>query len=222
MTSTRDTARTDPRVTRTRRLIEDAFLEVLQEKGFEDLSVQDVTERAGINRVTFYSHFVDRYALLRSSVRKAFEAEIEQRGLAERELRVASVRDLFLAVCEYIDGMHQHCKPPHDHLDWIVGDVITDSSAELFVRWSAARGKAAPRSFLESATAAGSSLHALAARRSRMKKRAAPGAFVESTLPIVTAILGLAEADSRRAQPRLARSAANHRSSRSGFDVSRD
>jgi AcrR family transcriptional regulator len=86
----RGATRTDPRVTRTRGLIEDAFLAVMQEKGFEGLSVQDVADRAGINRVTFYSHFVDTYALLRHAVRKAFEAEVVSRGLAERALDIES------------------------------------------------------------------------------------------------------------------------------------
>ncbi len=191
--------KTDPRVARTRKLIEEAFLQVLEEKGFEDLSVQDVAERAGINRVTFYSHFVDRYALLRHAIRKAFEAEIEGKGLQERSLNAESVRELFIAVCGYIAGLHEHCRPPHDHLDWIVGEVISAFSAELFVRWSAARGRPAPRSFPESATAAGSALHALAARWSRMKKRGAAAAFVDSTLPIVTGVLGIPGGISSRA-----------------------
>ena len=195
MTADRKKAKTDPRVTRTRKLIEDAFLEVLQAKGFEDLSVQDVADRAGINRVTFYSHFVDKYALLRYAVRKAFEAEIEDKGLAERALSAESVRDLFLAVCGYIEGMHRHCKPPHDHQDWIVGEVVADCSAELFLRWSCVPGRPAPRSFSETATAAGSSLHALAARWSRTRKRGRAAAYVESALPIVTRILGLTGAD---------------------------
>ncbi len=185
-------AKTDPRITRTRKLIEDAFLEVLEKKGFEDLSVHDVADRAGINRVTFYSHFVDKYALLRHAIRKAFEAEVEGKGLAERALNVESVRDLFVTVCGHIAELHEHCKPPHDHLDWIVGEVIADYSAELFLRWSAASGRAASPSFADAATAAGSALHALAARWSRAKKRGAASAFVESTLPIVTGILGLA------------------------------
>ncbi len=185
-------AKTDPRVTRTRKLIEDAFLEVMEEKGFEGLSVQDVADRAGINRVTFYSHFVDIYALLRHAIRKAFQAEIESKDLADRSLRPESVRDLFVAACGYIAGLHDHCKPPHEHLDWILGEVIAGYSAELFLRWAGAPGKTAPRAFAEAAAAAGSSLHALAARWSRSKKRGPAAAYVQSTLPIVTAILGLA------------------------------
>jgi AcrR family transcriptional regulator len=194
-------AKTDPRVARTRKLIEDAFLDVMNEKGFEELSVQDVADRAGINRVTFYSHFVDRYALLRHAIRKAFDAEVQGKGLAQRPLCAESVRDLFVAVCGHIAGLHQHCKPPHEHLDWTLGEVIADYSAELFLRWAAAPGKTAggtaaarkavSRSFAEAAAAAGSSLYSLAARWNKSRKRGTAAAYVESTLPIVTGILGL-------------------------------
>ena len=184
-------AKTDPRVTRTRKLIEEAFLAVMEEKGFEGLSVQDVADRAGINRVTFYSHFVDIYALLRHTIRKAFEGEIARKGLAKRSLRPESVRDLFAAVCGYVAGLHEHCKPPHEHLDWILGEVIADYCAKLFLRWSTYSGKTASRSFTEAATAAGSALQSLASRWSRSRKRGSTATYVDSTLPLLTGILGL-------------------------------
>ena len=184
-------SKTDPRVTRTRKLIEDAFLAVMEESGFEELSVQDVADRAGINRVTFYSHFLDRYDLLRHAIRKAFEAEIVRKGLADRSLGPESVGDLFVMVCGHIAGLHEHCKPPHEHLDWTLGEVITEYCAELFLRWAASAGTRAPRCSAETATAAGSSLYALAARLNRTRKRGAAAAYVDSALRIVTGILGL-------------------------------
>ncbi len=47
----------DPRVRRTRGLILSSFESLLAEKNFEGISVQDVTEKAQINRATFYAHF---------------------------------------------------------------------------------------------------------------------------------------------------------------------
>ncbi|QGQ97313.1 TetR/AcrR family transcriptional regulator [Paenibacillus psychroresistens] len=51
--------RMDPRVFRTRQLIRDAFIDLLQEVEFEKISVKRITERATINRVTFYLHYQD-------------------------------------------------------------------------------------------------------------------------------------------------------------------
>ncbi|MNI33804.1 hypothetical protein D3C73_877650 [compost metagenome] len=51
--------RTDPRVLRTRQLIRDAFIDLLQEIELEKITVHRIAERATINRVTFYLHYRD-------------------------------------------------------------------------------------------------------------------------------------------------------------------
>jgi len=67
----------DPRVKRTRGLIQQSFMELLAEKGFRAVTVQDITERAEVNRTTFYAHFPDKYSLLEESIRQAFRSELE-------------------------------------------------------------------------------------------------------------------------------------------------
>jgi AcrR family transcriptional regulator len=67
----------DPRVKRTRGLILQSFEYLLAEKNFESVSVQDVTDKAQINRATFYAHFQDKYALLDFSIQQMFMQEIE-------------------------------------------------------------------------------------------------------------------------------------------------
>ncbi|SFT27672.1 TetR/AcrR family transcriptional regulator [Paenibacillus sp. BC26] len=49
----------DPRIVRTRRLLRDAFIELLQEMELEKISVNRLAERATLNRVTFYLHYRD-------------------------------------------------------------------------------------------------------------------------------------------------------------------
>ncbi|QJD85606.1 TetR/AcrR family transcriptional regulator [Cohnella herbarum] len=51
--------RTDPRILRTRQLIRDAFIDLLEETDLEKITVNRITERATINRVTFYLHYQD-------------------------------------------------------------------------------------------------------------------------------------------------------------------
>lgn len=50
----------DIRVTRTLQLIRSAFLSLLEEKGFDAITVQDILERTQINRSTFYKHFKNK------------------------------------------------------------------------------------------------------------------------------------------------------------------
>lgn len=52
------------RNTETRGLIKEAFTVLMKEKGFQTLTVSDITRKAGINRGTFYLHYVDKYDLL--------------------------------------------------------------------------------------------------------------------------------------------------------------
>ena len=52
------------RKTATKRRIKTAFTELLKEKGIEGLTVMDIARKAGINRGTFYAHYVDKYELM--------------------------------------------------------------------------------------------------------------------------------------------------------------
>lgn len=54
----------DLRVRRTHKLLQKALLEAASEKGFAHVTVRDITERAMVNRATFYRHYEDKYDLL--------------------------------------------------------------------------------------------------------------------------------------------------------------
>ncbi|USK60783.1 TetR/AcrR family transcriptional regulator [Peribacillus asahii] len=54
----------DLRVIRTRQSIRDALVELIEEKGFEAISVKDITTKAKINRGTFYAHYQDKFDLM--------------------------------------------------------------------------------------------------------------------------------------------------------------
>lgn len=54
----------DQRVIKTKKAIKSALAELIVEKGFDSISITDLTTRAHINRGTFYLHYVDKYDLL--------------------------------------------------------------------------------------------------------------------------------------------------------------
>src|SRR5512141_86544 len=105
MLSTFTEAKLDPRVKRTRLLLEQAFMDELHEKGFQGISVQDIAGRAGVNRATFYAHFEDKYALLDYSVRQRFRQEIEKRTLDACHYSEQNLRSLIIAVCEFVGNV---------------------------------------------------------------------------------------------------------------------
>jgi len=55
---------TDLRVIRTKESIQDALVDLIEEKGFEAITVKDITTRAKINRGTFYAHYQDKFDLM--------------------------------------------------------------------------------------------------------------------------------------------------------------
>jgi AcrR family transcriptional regulator len=57
-------AQQDRRVHRTRRILNEALIALIVEKGYSRITVQDILDRADVGRSTFYAHFRDREALL--------------------------------------------------------------------------------------------------------------------------------------------------------------
>ena len=74
----------DPRVRRTRQMLFQALQNLLAEKAFDLISVQDIAERSTLNRATFYDHFTDKFALLEAMIGERVNALIASR-MAENE-----------------------------------------------------------------------------------------------------------------------------------------
>ena len=58
----------DRRSRRTRQLLGDALVELMLEKHFESITVQDILDRADVGRSTFYAHYTDKESLLLSQI----------------------------------------------------------------------------------------------------------------------------------------------------------
>jgi AcrR family transcriptional regulator len=93
----------DPRIRRTRQLLHQALVKLLEKKDFDKISVQDIAEAATVNRVTFYDHYTDKFALLECVVGSRFN-EL----LAERDVKFdgcsSALTGIVLAVCDYLAG----------------------------------------------------------------------------------------------------------------------
>jgi AcrR family transcriptional regulator len=63
----------DRRIQRTQELLQQAMIELVTEKGYEAISIQEITDRANMARTTFYLHYADKDELLFSSVRDMVE-----------------------------------------------------------------------------------------------------------------------------------------------------
>ena len=62
----------DLRVYKTNQSIKWAFIDLVEEKGFDHVSVKDICAKALINRNTFYLHYYDKVDLLNKIVSEVF------------------------------------------------------------------------------------------------------------------------------------------------------
>jgi AcrR family transcriptional regulator len=86
----------DSRVRRTHERLGSALIELIQEKPIDDVTVQEVLDRAAVGRSTFYLHFRDKNDLLLSQLEKFLE--MMSRALSvrkEESRRVVPVAELF-------------------------------------------------------------------------------------------------------------------------------
>jgi AcrR family transcriptional regulator len=91
----------DRRARRTRDALGDALVELMQERPFKSITVQDVLDRADVGRSTFYTHYRDKDDLFLSDVEDFWEmmsSMLERNG--EKSNRVAPVRELFAHIAE--------------------------------------------------------------------------------------------------------------------------
>ncbi|TAH79409.1 TetR/AcrR family transcriptional regulator [Bacillus subtilis] len=57
-------AKVDRRVAKTREALKKAVIELMNEKNFDEITIQDIAEQANLNRGTIYLHYQDKYDLL--------------------------------------------------------------------------------------------------------------------------------------------------------------
>ncbi|MFO7537830.1 MAG: TetR/AcrR family transcriptional regulator [Chloroflexota bacterium] len=68
----------DRRVRRTRRLLREALLALMQEQPFETITIQEITDRADLNRATFYLHYGSKDELLADGLEASFDELVAQ------------------------------------------------------------------------------------------------------------------------------------------------
>lgn len=100
---------TDRRVLRTRDTLGDALFALMHEKSFDDITVQDLLDRAGVGRSTFYAHYRDKDDLFLSDVEtflESFSTVLKRHGanpkrllpVAELFTHIREVREFFAAL----------------------------------------------------------------------------------------------------------------------------
>jgi len=96
----------DPRVKKTRRGLRDAFIQLILRKGYDSISIQEITDEAETARITFYRHYRDKEELLTDCLNELYEELVEK---TEREITAGadSRASAFRVFYEHLEEQEQ-------------------------------------------------------------------------------------------------------------------
>jgi len=117
----------DPRIRRTDKLLKETLQELLAERAFQTITVQDIVDRAEINRGTFYAHFELKSVLLNYSVRTTLDERLESKSQNTQSFSLINLRALAASVLEF--GTNEHCHPSNRNL----GPVLIAPRVQQFI-----------------------------------------------------------------------------------------
>jgi AcrR family transcriptional regulator len=130
-----DAPKLDPRVRRTRKLLEDALRALIEERPYAEISVSDISDRATINRATFYAHFDDKAHLASTMVSEDLHAML----IAHLAPPVPFGRDSLAALAEgmfeFMGQTHGGCRKHADEFCSSVGSTLQDTLQKLLRTW---------------------------------------------------------------------------------------
>jgi len=127
--------RLDRRVQRTRQVLQQAFMDVVQEKGFAATSIHDITERADLNRGTFYLHFEDKYQLLDAVMREQFHKLIASRLPTAPRWNRPTLKLLIEAVLECLEGKYRHQPPRLPIPAGLLEQAMYEELTAILISW---------------------------------------------------------------------------------------
>jgi len=121
----------DRRVERTRKLLHDALMALIQEKGYEKITVQDILDKANLGRSTFYSHYRHKDELFLSGF-DHLRAMLEER----HQSLMAGKRDAKGGEFSLSLELFRHAGENHGHYKAMVGKqsgqmIMTQAHAYL-------------------------------------------------------------------------------------------
>lgn len=128
--------RIDPRTRRTRQLLMDAFGKLVAEKTFEEITVQDITERATVNRATFYAHFEDKYVLAQEALHEWVKNALAKNLPPDAKFSPANLQLLIQTLCEFLVNLHSHCATSNrKQFDSLLEEQVKQQIYDMLLRW---------------------------------------------------------------------------------------
>jgi AcrR family transcriptional regulator len=125
--------RLDPRVRRTRQLLQDALRRLLEQKEFHKITIQDIAEAATLNRATFYAHYPDKFKLLEELIRVSFLQLLAQRNVRFDGTCSSAFKAIILAVCDYLSEVQKSFSSKQHQFEPFVEATVIDQIREVLL-----------------------------------------------------------------------------------------
>src|ERR1700682_5578573 len=125
--------RLDPRVRRTRQLLQDALRRLLEQKEFDKITIQDITEAATLNRATFYAHYPDKFKLLEELIRVNFLQLLAQRNVRFDGTCSSAFKAIILAVSDYLAEVQKSLSSKQHQFEPFVEATVIDQIRQLLL-----------------------------------------------------------------------------------------
>jgi AcrR family transcriptional regulator len=104
----------DRRIRRTHKLLQEALIQLTLEKGYESVTIRDITERADVGYATFFRHYPDKEALLAAvlrSMKEDFQVLLAPHSIVSNSEKTGTL------VFQYVADNRDLCKVLLDSTD---------------------------------------------------------------------------------------------------------
>ncbi|HJX94699.1 MAG TPA: TetR/AcrR family transcriptional regulator [Candidatus Acidoferrum sp.] len=125
--------RLDPRIRRTRQLLQDALRRLLEQKEFDKITIQDITEAATLNRATFYAHYPDKFKLLEELIRVSFLQLLAQRNVSFDGTCSSAFKAIILGVSDYLTEVQKSFSSKQHQFEPFVQATVIDQIRQMLL-----------------------------------------------------------------------------------------
>ena len=122
----------DPRFLRTRKLIMEAFMELVIEKEFKDITIKDITQRATVNRATFYYHFFDKYDLLETVISEDVLQGVLKDVTSHASFSQEVLNNVFFSLLSFQSGLANQCSRSYEAFTPKIETIVKEELGRAF------------------------------------------------------------------------------------------
>ena len=137
----------DRRVRRTKKLLTQAFTQLLQEKQINEITVKELTDLADMNRGTFYLYYKDMFDMLEKIEDGMFEALDAIISLHEHDDVSQQTKPILLDLFDFIEENQEMCRvllSPHGDMNFLhrLNEVVREKCLKAWPEIRKEKGEA--------------------------------------------------------------------------------